>query len=155
MATSIGMGGGGAPGFKFTTIGDTIEGDITDLEEAQIIDPDTNEPQYWPGGQPKMQIIVTLQTDYTAGEGIDPEKYSGEDDGVRRIWIKGHLYTATREAVKTAGCKSIDVGGVIKVRFDSIGEKKKVTHSPPKLYKVRYTAPPAASVSMADDGDDF
>lgn len=155
MTQSISMGGGGSPAFKFASVGDTLEGEIIDLEERQAVDVDSNEPLFWPNGNPKMEIVVTLETPYMAGEGISPEKFNGEDDGKRRIWLRSNLYTAVRDAVKEAGASSLDVGGVLKVRFDSLGERKKPTHNPPKLFRAKYTVPPPASVSMGSDDSDF
>lgn len=156
MAKSVTMGGGdGVPGHKFNKVGDLLEGEIIDLEERQAIDIDSNEPIFWPDGKPKMEIVVTLETPYMEGEGIDPEKFNGEDDGKRRIWLRSNLFTAVRTAVKEAGASSLDVGGVLKIKFDSLGEKKKAAWQAPKLFKAKYTVPPPASVSFADEKDDF
>jgi hypothetical protein len=56
------MAAGGAPSAKFETPGTSVTGKITDLQVRQQTDVRTREPLNWPNGDPKMQLVVTLQT---------------------------------------------------------------------------------------------
>lgn len=132
---------GGGRSVKFEAIGDTVEGKITDVEELPLLNYDTGMPELWSDGRPKTQIRATIHTELCE---------DGTDDGQRNLYIKGHLWIATRDAIRAAGSKSIDVGATIKVRFDAEGEVKKRGYQPPKLFKVKYSSP-AAGVALADD----
>lgn len=138
--------GGGAPAAKFPDIGTTIEGRILDTEVTQQTDLDGN-PKVWENnGKPMMQAVVTLQTDLR-----DPE--IGDDDGIRRLFVKGQMQTAVRDAVKAAGARELKHGGTLKVQYHADGERKKAGYNAPKLYRAKYTAP---AISLVDDwgGDD-
>lgn len=143
--------GGGGKAAKFETIGDTIEGVITDVTVSQQTSMEDNTPLTWADGRPRMQLIVTLQTDAREGE---------DDDGVRKLYAKGGKYEAASgtgtsmkdavaDAVKKAGASSLDSGGWLKVGYSGEGKKTNRGYSAPKLYRATYKAP-VASVA-ADD----
>jgi hypothetical protein len=146
--------GGGGKAAKFEEVGDTVEGVITDAVISQQTDMESNQPLTWPDGSPRMQLVITLQTD---------EK-SDEDDGIRRIFAKGGKYEvatgngtslkdAIADAVKKAGATSLDEGGKLKVGFTGEGKKTNRGFSSPKLYRATYTAP-TKSVSASDLWDE-
>jgi hypothetical protein len=139
------MGGAGAPSAKFDTVGRTYKGTIVKSEVRQQIDMDTDEPEFWKDGKPKMQAVITIQTDE-----IDPT--IEDDDGQRRLFVKGNMQKAIREAVKAAGCSRLDVGGVLAVRYSDNGEATKRGFSPPKLYVAQYR-PPAIGVDDLIDNN--
>lgn len=129
------MGGGGAPAAKFETPGTTVRGKITDLQIRQQTDVRTREPLTWPSGDPKMQLLVTVQTGQR-----DPT--IEDDDGERRIYVKGKRLTeATREAVRAVGAKGLEVGGTLAVTYVRDGTPAGPGISPPKEYKVTYSRP--------------
>lgn len=131
--------GGGAPSAKFPTIGTTVVGTITEKPEVQQVrDFSTGEPQFWSDGKPKQQIVVTLAT-----EERDPQ--ISDDNGDRRVFIKGAMVKAVREAVKRSGSRGLEVGGRLEVTYTGDGERKG-NLNPPKLYSAVYTPPAAASV---------
>lgn len=143
--------GGGGKAFKFEEIGDTVEGVIEDIQVAQQTSMEDNTPLSWPDGSPRMQLIITLQTDLHEGD---------DDDGQRKLYAKGGKYEvssgtgtslkdAIADAVKKAGAKSIDAGGKLKVGYSGEGKRTNRGFSPPKLFRASYEAP-KASVS-ADD----
>jgi len=143
--------GGGGKAAKFENIGDTVEGTITDVKVAQQTSMEDNTPLTWADGSPRMQLIITLQTE---------AKDSDDDDGVRKVYAKGGKYEvaegtgtslkdAIADAVKKAEAKSIDEGGVLRVGFTGMGKKTNRGFSAPKLYRATYTAP-VKSVAAAD-----
>jgi hypothetical protein len=127
---------GGAPAAKFPTIGTMVKGKIVACDEAQATDFDTKKPlTYEDSGKPVMQYIITLQTDQH-----DPE--IEDDDGQRRIFAKGQMRFAFREAVKKSGQKSgTVVGGTLTVLYAEDGEPPRRGANPPKVYKAKYEPP--------------
>lgn len=132
---------GGAPAAKFPTIGTVVQGAVVAAELREQTDFDTGRPLVWDDGKPRMQLVVTIQTDESDG---------GDDDGTRRIFAKGQMLAAIRTAVRPHG--GIAIGGTIKVRYSRDGEQKKRGFAPPKEYDVRYD-PPAKVVAL--DADDW
>lgn len=133
--------GGGAPSMKFPAIGTSIKGTISEKPDVQQVrDFQTGEPQFWPDGKPRQQIVATLATDLR-----DPQ--ISDDDGSRRVFIKGQMIKAVREAVKKSGAKGLEVGGLLEIVYTGDGERKG-NMSPPKLYAATYTP---ASAATADD----
>lgn len=126
--------GGGVASAKFEAPGDTVEGTIAEAPEVrQQTDMKDGSPQYWPSGDPKMQLVVTLQTTL---------RDEPDDNGQRRIYIKGKSLTdGTREAVKATGAKGLEVGGTLTVTYTGDGEATQRGFNPPKLYSVTYKRP--------------
>lgn len=136
------MGGGGAPSAKFEAPGTTVRGKITDLQVRQQTDVRTREPLTWPSGDPKMQLLVTVQTDQR-----DPS--IEDDDGERRIYVKGKRLTdATRDAVKAVGAKGLEVGGTVAVTYVRDGTPAGPGISAPKEYAVVYQRPNASAAFL-------
>lgn len=133
--------GGGVASAKFETPGTSVTGQIVREPEArQQTDYKTGTPQIWPSGDPKMQVIVHIQTGQR-----DPG--DATDDGVRAIYIKGKSLTeAVREAVRTSGARGLEVGGTLTVTYTGDG-KKEGNLNPPKLYTATYTRPTAAAAN--------
>jgi len=95
-------------------------------------------------GQPMLQLIVKLQTG-------NPDLNDPDDDGVRALYVKGkNLTAAIREAVKSAGAKSLEVGGKLSVTYTGDGEKTNKAFNAPKEYSATYTAPNASEDFLAD-----
>ncbi|MEU6647831.1 hypothetical protein ABZ863_35685, partial [Saccharomonospora sp. NPDC046836] len=91
------MGGGGAPSASFPTPGTIVGGTITETPTVQQQkDIKTGDPLFWSDGNPRMQMIVTVQTD-------DRDPAIEDDDGKRRIFVKGQMKNAIQDAVRTAG----------------------------------------------------
>jgi hypothetical protein len=109
------LGSGGASfSWKEKPLGTTIEGTIARAPEVrQQTDLQTGNPLTWDNGDPKMQLVVALQT--TLREDDD-------DDGVRNLYVKGSkkpesksLHAAVAGAVQAARAKGLEVGGHLKV----------------------------------------
>lgn len=132
--------GGGAASAKFDNIGDSITGVIAEAPEVrQQTDIGTGEPVFWPSGDPKMQLIVTLQT---------AVRDDSDDDGKRRIYVKGKSLTeAVREAVKKTGARGLEVGGSLTVTYTGDGQASQRGFNPPKLYTANYSRPDTTAQS--------
>lgn len=123
---------------KFDSIGVTVGGPILrDPELRQQNDFDSGKPKTWDDGSPAMQLVVSVQTDLR--DPADPE-----DDGERTFYIRANLQRAVANAVRAAGAKGLEVGGVLTVTYSGDGEAKKRGFSAPKLYTATYTPPTAA-----------
>jgi hypothetical protein len=142
--------GGTGKAAKFEEEGDMVVGVITDAKTSQQTSMEDNTPLTWPDGSPRMQLVITLQTDLREGD---------EDDGVRRLYAKGGRYEvmtgsgtsmkdAIAEAVKRAGSRTLDEGGRLTVAYTGSGKKTNRGYSAPKLFKAKYEAPKA---SIAED----
>jgi hypothetical protein len=149
--------GGGGYAAKFDKLGDKVAGEIISAEMVQQTSMEDNTPLFWDDGKPRMQLVVTLQTDQR-----DPE--DEDDEGIRRVYAKGGRFEAAEGegqsmkdaiggAVKKAGAKSLDEGATLAVAYTGIGKKKTRGYSAPKLYTAQYKAP-TISVSADDLFDD-
>lgn len=132
--------GGGATSAKFEAPGDTISGTIAEAPEVrQQTDIATGDPTFWPSGDPKMQLVVTLQTNL---------KDDADDDGKRRIYVKGKSLTeAVREAVKKTGARGLETGGTLSVTYTGDGQASQRGFNPPKLYTATYARPDTSQAS--------
>jgi hypothetical protein len=140
-ANSFLMGGGGAPTAKFPTPGTVVGGRITEPPKVeQQRDIQTGEKKFWADGNPMMQLVVTVQTDQR-----DPS--IEDDDGRRRIFVKGQMKNAVADAVRAAGAKGLEVGGTLHVRYTHDGTPKQRGFSAPKQYAAHYT--PAAQAEFS------
>src|SRR5690606_22991843 len=92
-------------------IGHTVIGTITEPPKVeQMKKYQSDELDFWPSGDPKMQIVVVLQTELRDDD---------EDDGRRRLYIEPRMMSPVRDAVKAAGAKGLEVGGRLAIRWIS------------------------------------
>ena len=128
------------PAARFPTPGTTVTGTICEPPRVeQQRDYSTGEPMYWRDGTPRMQLVVTLQTDER-----DPEY--PDDDGRRRLYVRGRMKTAIRQAVKTSGATGLDVGGTLTITYTGDGTPTNPRFQPPKEYNATYR-PPASTTA--------
>ncbi len=140
------MGGGGAPTAKFPTPGTVVSGRITQKPTVeQQRDIKTGDAKFWSDGNPMMQLVVTVQTDLR-----DPS--IDEDDGRRRLFVKGVMKNAIADAVRNAGARGLEVGGTLAVTYTHDGIAKERGMSPPKQYTATYTAAAQAALHTPDPG---
>jgi hypothetical protein len=140
------MGGGGAPSAKFPTPGTVIGGRITEKPTVeQQRDIKTGEKKFWSDGNPMMQLVVTVQTDQR-----DPE--IDEDDGRRRLFVKGQMKNAIADAVRTAGARGLEVGGTLTVTYTHDGQVTQRGFSAPKQYRAEYVAAATTALNTPDPG---
>jgi hypothetical protein len=149
--------GGGGRAAKFEDVGDSVTGTVVSFEVVQQTAMETNEPLTWSDGKPRMQMVVDLQTDLRDG--------GDEDDGIRRIYVKGGNYEvaegsgtsmkdALSDAVRKAGAKEFATGATLTMAFTGMGKKTNRGFAAPKLYRARYEVPKQST--NVDDlfGDD-
>jgi hypothetical protein len=138
--------GGGVPSAKFPTIGHTVSGRITEkptVEQQRNYEDD--KLKFWDDGKPMMQLVVTLATNER-----DPE--NPEDDGARRLYVKGYMKNAVASAVRAAGARGLEVGGILTVTYSGDGEKKNTKFNAPKLFTAQYVPAAAAELHTPDPG---
>lgn len=139
--------GTSSPAMSFNYRGDKIVGKV--LTEPKAVqqtvfdprNPQSKTPAFWPSGDPKMQVIFQVETQWRNHEGINNPDRAKPDNGVRTIYLKGkHMERATADAVRTAGADWIAVGGMIS--FEYIGDDAtSVAPIKPKLFAVAYRPP--------------
>lgn len=152
--------GGGGSAAKFEEMGDMVVGTVVSASMQQQTSMDDNKPLFWDNGDPRMQLVIKLQTDER-----DPSK--DEDDGIRTVYAKGgnfevaegqgkSLKDAVADALKKAEIKTLDESVKLKVAFTGLGKKTNRGYSAPKLFtaKAEKVAAKAPSVDTADLFDD-
>jgi len=130
--------GSSIPSCGFLDIGAEHKGTITALDVMQARKfGKPNELDFWEDGQPKMQAVVTMQT-----EENDPEIEN--DNGMRRLYVASpRMRSAIASAVKKAGATGLAVGGKLGVKFLREDPEGKNKQNLPKIYGAIYEAPPA------------
>lgn len=147
------MMGTGSRSAKFETPGDKVQGEIVDIRTSQQTDPGTGKPKFWDNGDPMWQVVITIQTG---------DSDEADDDGKRAIYVKGGKKRQTTEkaitdAVKAAGARFPEVGGILGVAYTGDGVKTNPAFNAPKEYVATYKAPTAAAnldAIFADDKPD-
>lgn len=115
--------------FKDAKIGDSYTGTITNLETAQVRNFETGDPEFWEDGNPKLQIVVTLATDY-----LDPEVEG--DDGTRKVYLFGQKLQAAKQAMKEAGVAKLEKGFVFTIKFAGEKPSSNKKYNNVKLYEI-------------------
>lgn len=124
------MGQGGRTA-SFPNIGDSVVGWIVATALKQQTAFQTNKPMFWEDGQPRMELIITLHTELQADD---------EDDGLRRVYVRGEMLKSVRNAVSKAGARGLQKDGKLGIKYVRDGEKK-AGMNPPKLYTAKYEPP--------------
>ena len=124
----------GPPTHKFEEVGDTLKLRISSVRKSQQTDFQSGEGLTWPNGDPKWQYEIS-GTDVATGDET-------------RIFAKGQMLSAVKEAFRTAGAKP-EVDGELVVKFDRTEPSKTRGFADQKIYKAKYTPP--APVADIDD----
>jgi hypothetical protein len=138
--------GGGVPSAKFPVLGHTVSGRITEqptVEQQRNYEDD--KLKFWDDGKPMMQLVVTLATNER-----DPE--NPEDDGARRLYVKGYMKNAVAGAVRAAGARGLEIGGTLSVTYTQDGEKKNPKFNAPKLFTAQYVPAATNALHTPDPG---
>jgi hypothetical protein len=125
--------GGGDPTAKFRQIGDKCIGRVVDSDMTQQTTL-KGEPRFFNDGKPMMQAVLTLDT-----EQRDPE--IPDDDGKRRLFVKGAMAKAVREAIRASGANEFEHGGMLAVEYIGDGVSQGTGFDPPKLFRAQYRPP--------------
>jgi hypothetical protein len=136
--------GGGGKSATFPQIGATVTGKITQTPEVkQKTKMGSGDLEFWDNGDPKLQLVVTLQTDLR-----DPA--DDDDDGIRKLYVAGSkkpesksMHAAVAAAVQNAKASGLEIGGTLTVRYISDGKSNTPGFNPPKQYDAHYV--PAAA----------
>lgn len=132
--------GGSTPSVKFPAIGAWVSGRITQKPAVeQQRDYTTGELKFWDDGNPQMQLVVTLAT-------AERDPANPEDDGTRRLFVKGQMKGAVAQAVRTAGAHGLEVGGTLTVKYTHDGEKSNPRFHAPKQFAAQYVAAAASEL---------
>jgi hypothetical protein len=126
------------------TPGTTYTGVITDVTLRQARKFESTELDFWDDMSPKMQVVLTLQTEYRDDSNAD-------DDGQRQVAI--NLWSGQKKAL-VAACKAAGVAE------PEVGQKFTVTHlsgvgtaKSPRVFQYTLAAgpsPAAALLAVAD-----
>ena len=139
------MGSKGAPSFKFDAPGATVKGVVLAKASVQQRDFATGNPKFYDDGNPMMQLAITIQTDLRDAS-ID------DDDGERRVFAKGAMLVAIRDAVKKAGLQTLSVGDELAVKYTKDGKAERGMN-PPKEY-LAHVKKGVAPTPIDLDGDE-
>lgn len=133
--------GGGSPSlsFKDAKVGDSFTGVITATRAVQVRNyEDPTKLEFWDDGKPKMQIEVTLDTDYRDAS-ID------DDNGERRVFLFGQKLTALKDALKAKGLTKLEIGGKFTITFAGTKPAKNPRYNDVKIYAIDVVAPTSNS----------
>lgn len=127
------MGAGGRSA-KFEKVGDTLIGNIARVAMRQMTEIGSGALRTWPDGNPRMQLVVTLETGWQEDE---------EDDGLRNLYvaIPSQMQKAIADAVRKTGEQGLAHGGKLGVKFVRVEEPKTKGFNGQKIYTASYAAP--------------
>lgn len=113
----------------------------------QMTEMGTGRPLFWDAERtrPKNQMIVTLRCDGTKGGALDERNpQNPHDDGKRRLYIRGYMVNAVRDALQAAGAEGLRLGGELYVAWVDEKPSKTPSFDPARLYAARYVPPAVA-----------
>lgn len=132
-------GGKGPVGIPLKEIGDVAGGVIFKMERLEERDDNGNTKlNEW--GKPKPLFVAWIMTDLR-----DPE--NPDDDGSRRLWIKGNALYELKTYLRENGLGAPKVGGQIFIKL--IGKKPSGKPQPMKLHAAKYIPPTTESEAAA------
>ncbi|GAA4706495.1 hypothetical protein [Streptomyces youssoufiensis] len=138
--------GGGVTSAKFPALGTTVSGRITERPTVeQQRDFTTGELKFWDDGKPQMQLVVTLATS-------ERDPLNPEDDGARRLYIKGQMKNAVAAAVRASGARGLEIGGTLTVTYARDGQKTNPRFNAPKNYDAVYVPAAQNELNTPDPG---
>ena len=118
---------------RLSDIGDTAQGIIFKRQRLEEKDDDGNVVlNQW--NKPKPLVVLWLITSLR-----DPE--NPEDDGARRLWLKGNGLWTLQEFIRENDLKSPQVGGKVKVWVESLKPNTIKTRKPMKVHGAMYADP--------------
>jgi hypothetical protein len=130
------LAGGGSKSlsFKDFAVGDSYQGTIAGLRTVQVRNyDDPTKLEFWDDGKPKLQIEVTLDTDYR-------DLTDDDDTGERRVFLFGQKLTATKEELKRKGMTKLEIGSHFKISLTGTKPAKNPRYNDVKLYGIELNA---------------
>lgn len=115
--------------FKDAKVGDSFTGIITHAETAQVRDYETGNPKFWDDGNPQIQVVVTLATDYR-----DPARE--DDTGERKAYLPGQKLAALKAALKEAGRTTLEKGDIFTITYVGTKPASNKKYNDVKLYGI-------------------
>lgn len=137
---------GGAASISFAdpaTKGQARGGVVLSKAVTQRTNMQSGQPEFWPNGQPKQQLAVTLQT----AERADPQ-----DDGKRTLFVKSHMVKAVKTALGTAGVPDLEIGGLLLVAWVDDKPSKTPGFGAAKIFAAQYQRPGSFDPSPYQQG---
>lgn len=99
-------------------------------------------PKTFDDGSPMNDVVITIQTD-------DRDPSIEDDDGTRRLIAGYEMQRAIGQAMRDAGVKSLDEGGMLAVQHTHNEPPTKNGFSPRKKFRAQFQ-PPAAGGAAND-----
>jgi hypothetical protein len=121
-----GLGGDKLPAVKFETVGASVAGQI--LAGNTIPDKDyaTGVVKVDDRGRERTIVVYEIDTD-------------GDGRADQALFVRGHMFTALREAKAAASVPSL-IGAHVKVTHHALGTPSKAGFNPPKLFEAKVKA---------------
>lgn len=128
--------------FKDTAVGEGFEGTVISARTVQVRNyEDPTKLEFWDDGKPKLQIEVTLATDYA--DPTDPD-----DDGSRRVFLFGQKLRAAQDEFRKKGLKKLEAGYQFKITLTGTKPSQNKRYNDVKLYAIEIN--PATSDAAVD-----
>jgi hypothetical protein len=128
-------GGSGLPVLTFPEVGTSHRFQVIGATQRDDKDPEGN-VRTWKNGDVKKIWIFEVDTNCSGGPAD------------ARVFVAGNLFTAVREALRTA--KIGTIGAVIEAKHHELGVPSVKGYHPPKLFKARASAGPAVKPPTDD-----
>lgn len=128
--------------FKDVAVGEGYEGTVLSARTVQVRNyEDPTKLEFWDDGKPKLQIEVTLQTDYA--DPTDPD-----DTGERRVFLFGQKLRAAQDEFRKKGLKKLEAGSHFKIVLTGTKPSQNKRYNDVKLYSIEIN--PATSNAAVD-----
>lgn len=128
--------------FKDVAVGNGYEGTIVSARTVQVRNyEDPTKFEFWDDGKPKLQIEVTLATEYA--DPSDPD-----DNGDRRVYLFGQKLKAAQDEFRKKGLKKLEAGSHFKITLVGTKPSSNKRYNDVKLYEIEIN--PATSNAAVD-----
>jgi hypothetical protein len=128
--------------FKDVAVGEGYEGTVLSARTVQVRNyDDPTKLEFWDDGKPKLQIEVTLATEYA--DPTDPD-----DNGDRRVFLFGQKLRAAQDEFRKKGLKKLEAGYNFKIKLTGTKPSSNKRYADVKLYEIEIN--PATSDAAAD-----
>lgn len=121
---------------------------VDEPKVVQMTEMGSGRPMFWDEARtrPKEQLVVTLKCDGARGGALDERNpQNPHDDGKRRLYIRGYMVNAVRDALQAAGAEGIRIGGELYVAWVDEKPSKTANFDPARVWAAKYV-PPAVGI---------